>query len=175
MTCRLLSALLLTLGLTACNDSPESDQLNQVFLTFYPLQSSFPEETSDEQVVNFKRLLIANGVEEVGITLNQRLDGETPLDDEQNPAYQYAVFRVSFSNSNTFDVYDDNQVFLYTQTVFAEDAGQHYCIAIDENQPQLIESSLEMRFPTDDAETHDFISHCRELYRNQLSSSQEAY
>ncbi|MEE1676262.1 hypothetical protein SNR37_001594 [Agarivorans aestuarii] len=95
MTCRLLSALLLTLGLTACNDSPESDPLNQVFL--------------------------------------------------------------------------------YTQTVFAEDAGQHYCIAIDENEPQLIESSLEMRFPKDDAETHDFISHCRELYRNQLSSPEAAY
>lgn len=175
MTCRLLSALLLILGLTACNDSTEPDPLNRVFLTFYPLQSSFPDDALPEQVHEFERLLIANGVEEVDITLNQRLDGEAPMDDAGKPAYQYAVFRVSFSNSNTFDVYDEQQNFLYTQTVFAEDANRHYCIAIDENEPQLIESSLEMRFPKDNAETHDFINHCRELYRNQLSSSQEVY
>ena len=167
MTCRLLSALLLTLGLTACNDSTETDDLNRVFLTFYPSQQSFPDDVANNDTVNFKRLLIANGIERVNITLNQRLDGEEPLDDANNPAYQYAVFRVSYGASNTFDLYDEGQNFLYTYTIFEEDSDKHYCIAIDEQEPQLIEADLEMRFPSDNAEAHEFISHCRTLNNQQ--------
>ncbi|MDO6765931.1 hypothetical protein [Agarivorans sp. 1_MG-2023] len=164
MTCRLISILFLTLSLSACNDSDESDPLSRVFLTFYPSAESFPSEASDQQVINFKRLLIANGVERVNVTVNQRKDAQAPLDEEQKPAYQYAVFRVSFSNSNTFDVYDENENILYTSTVFTEDNEKHFCIAIDEQEQQLIETDLPMSFPSDNSEAHQFIKHCRELY-----------
>jgi len=136
---KIIPLSLLSLTLIGCNDNEDYQAENQVFLSFYPTQTSFPESAAADELVNFKRLLIANGFERVDITLNQRADGEVPLDEEGQPAHQYAVFRVSYDNSNTFD--------------------QH--------QPQLIESVLEMRFPENLSETLDYITHCRELALTQ--------
>ncbi|MGY5451184.1 hypothetical protein ACVFI8_09610 [Agarivorans sp. MS3-6] len=163
MSCKTIVILLLALNLTACGDASESDDLNQLFLTFYPPQSAFPSDVADDEVVSYKRLLVANGIERVNITLNQRRDGEAPTSSEGKPSDQYAVFKVTYGNSNTFDIYDENQVFLYTHTVFAEDQGKHFCISIDQQDEQLIESELPLSFPADSSETHQFIKQCRVL------------
>jgi hypothetical protein len=164
---KIIPLSLLSLTLIGCNDNEDYQAENQVFLSFYPTQTSFPDSAAADELVNFKRLLIANGFERVDITLNQRADGKVPLDKEGQPAHQYAVFRVSYDNSNTFDLYDEQENFLYTTTIYAEGGDQHYCIAIDQHQPQLIKSELEMRFPENLSETLDYITHCRELALTQ--------
>lgn len=163
MTYKMVTITLLALSMTACGDASDQDPLNQVFLTFYPPQSAFPDESDDNDIISSRRLLIANGTERVDIRLNQRRNGEAPIDNDGKPSDQYAVFKVTYGNSNTFDIYDEDQVFLYTHTVFAEDKSKHFCISIDQQDEQLIESELPLSFPEDNAETHLFIKHCREL------------